>query len=157
MNPERKSIPEPVAGAADRLDACAGRAQLAPDLQDVLVERTACGEVVLSPYGVEKRIVGEDLPRVRREGPEKPKLSYGQGLLRLTGYADKKAARVYKRVAYAECVLGTGRMRRDVGPAKRRRDAGEKFPHPERLGNEVVRSQSQSDAQSMSTVPAICT
>ena len=85
MNPERKSIPEPVAGAADRLDACAGRSELAPDLQDVLVERTACGKVVLPPYGVQKRIAGEDLPRVRGESPEKPKLSYGQGLIRLTG------------------------------------------------------------------------
>lgn len=100
---------------------------------------------------------GRGLSRVRGEGLEKPKLSYGQGLLRLTGYADKKAARVYKRVAYAERVLVIGRMRHDVGPAKRRRDAGEKLPHPERLGNEVVRAQSQSDAQSMSTVPATCT
>lgn len=122
-----------------------------------MVERTACGEVVLPPYGIEKRVAGEDLSRVRGEGLEKPKLSYGQGLLRLTGYADKKAARVYKRVAYAERVLVIGRMRRDVGPAKRRRNTGEKLPHPERLGNEIVRSQSQSDAQSMSTVPATCT
>ena len=99
MNPERKSIPEPVACAADRLDACAGRAQLAPDLQDMLVESTACGEVVLPPYGVQKRIAGEDLSRVRGEGLKEPKLSYGQGLIRLTGGADKKAARVYKRVA----------------------------------------------------------
>ena len=56
----------------------------------MLVERTACGKVVLPPYGVQKRIAGEDLSRVRGESPEKPKLSYGQGLIRLTGGADKK-------------------------------------------------------------------
>ena len=82
-----------------------------------MVESTACGEVVLPPYGVQKRIAGEDLSRVRGEGLEKPKLSYGQGLIRLTGGADKKTARVNKRVANAESVLCTGRMRRDVGPA----------------------------------------
>ena len=68
----------------------------------MLVERTACGKVVLPPYGVQKRIAGEDLSWVRGESPEKPKLSYGQGLIRLAGGADKKTARVNKRVAYAE-------------------------------------------------------
>ena len=83
----------------------------------MLVESTACSEVVLPPYGVLKRIAGEDLSRVRGEGLKEPKHSYGQGLLRLPGGAYKKTARVYERVANAESVLGTGRMRRDVGPA----------------------------------------
>ena len=65
----------------------------------MLVERTACGKVVLPPYGVQKRIAGEGLSRVRGEGLEKPKLSYGQGLLRLPGGAYEKTTRVYERVA----------------------------------------------------------
>ena len=95
----QKSIPEPVSGAADCFDARAGRAQLAPYLQDVLVERAAGGKVVLAPDGVQKRIAREYLPGMCGESFEKPKLSDGQSLFGLSRDMQEKPVRVNESVA----------------------------------------------------------
>ena len=140
-----KSFPKSVTGATDRLDEHTGRAELPPNLQDVLVESTARGKIVLPPYGVKERVTGEDLSRMCGKGLEESEFSDGQRLFWFARHAHEKAIRIYERVAYAKRAVSVGRARRGVGPAECRRDASKEFPNPERFGDEVVRAESKPD------------
>ena len=140
-----KSFPKSVTGSADRLDAYAGRAKFATYLQDVLIKGSARGEVVLSPYGIEERVSGKDLSRMRSEGLEESEFPDGQRLFRFVWHAHEKAIRIYERIAYAERAVSVGWARRGIGPAECRCDTGKEFSYSKRLGNEIVRAEPKPD------------
>src|SRR2546423_3889786 len=131
-------LPEPVADAADGLDARGGqlgRGELGAQPGHVDVDGTRLHEAVPTPYGVEQLLAAEDAPR--RAGQDREQLELLRGEVhRAALHADLEAIPIDLEVADLDVRL----LLPVAGAAAARdgADAGEQLAWRERLGHIVV-------------------